>query len=447
MSENPQDLDLDFNYDPNFFLDAELDSEALERILDNNRLSVPRNPDDYLFQSVLCSGKQKFVFPMLDDQGKPTSQALCDKVIAMRGVFIRIGFGFSQFDGIEKSQTCQTVSYIKKDGSEEPTAYPFLRPQYAPAQVPKNVKGKDDGEKPLLTPEIVKELPPGIPNRSVSLINPIGSRGFSCEECVETNQHIGFNINEPSKPFFCRSRGRVIFAVFQLGYEKPGINPQTNQIQTDIDWVSTSEAKDNFGRDLFPGVTGPVILKMNLNRTQTITRKSSKRFLPVVEPFYALPIKAKTFCEYVDHVYDKNIAQAKKLQGREKEDIVFMEPVSVYAGIAQSSFQERFEQVGFVPMVLPLAEDPMFQTDGVPDTRKLISTIQTAWQTYYAIRDAGLSASTPPTTQAVGAAAPQAAIPEASSSQQPTSPQADDQSPVQEAQSSSKPSVLEAFGE
>ena len=412
MFTNPTDVE-NPGYDINFFAPGEEISDQSAALDHAKELSLPGNPDDFAFPMVLASAKDQFVWREKDSNGQYIEKVKSQNIIALKGCIIKLQTGYSLFDGAEKVGICQTVSSVAQmSGKVKPGSYPIIAKAWGPAQFARTSPGED---KPALNPEIVASMPPGQPSRETLRFSPVGSRGKSCEECVAANEHIYFNESDTSKPFFCRSRSRLIMAVFAVGVRKSELDPNTQSVVETVEWVNCPDAVDYVGRPLFDDQSPVQIISIPFNRTQATISKSRRRFLPKTAPEFPINQMAMTLSQYQMDALQTNKVVARRLPNREEDDLIWMEPVSITLTPPVDTFAQELKQVGYIPMVESLMHDVLFTDEsGQPSQQKIMSTLQASWTRYYNIIDAGKNAATAPTTQAVEAGAPQAQIAAAS---------------------------------
>jgi hypothetical protein len=207
------------------FEEIDQDSVILERMALEQSTSSNSDPDDFIFRALKTAKGQNFTFFHHGEDGKETSIVDRQDVFALRGVPIKMRFGYSLFDG-GSTNICRTVGAQIGDRRIQ-TTHPLARPIYSPGLIGDNVSENT-------------------PRQEIIALNPIGSRGKSCAECVSSGDHI--HLNEPKKegdpttPSYCSLQTSVIFCVFEVGILKPELK---NGIPYDgVEWIKASEFKN-----------------------------------------------------------------------------------------------------------------------------------------------------------------------------------------------------------
>jgi hypothetical protein len=175
------------------------------------------------------------------------------QVLAIRGIPIRYGNGFSLFLNKDKRTVCQTVA-IEPDGK---APFPLdLGP------MPQFVYGPQKFEEPRT------------PDGTIYSLNPVGSRGFSCISCVQNGLHMitykdKDGVDQTAR---CSGRGTIIFYVTHLCIAKTN----AAQRKTTEDWRKVTEIKDADGHAIFER---PFLLNVSVSQG-TATKGLGKTIMP-----------------------------------------------------------------------------------------------------------------------------------------------------------------------
>jgi hypothetical protein len=339
------------------FEEIDQDSVILERMALEQSTSSNSDPDDFIFRALKTAKGQNFTFFHHGEDGKETSIVDRQDVFALRGVPIKMRFGYSLFDG-GSTNICRTVGAQIGDRRIQST-HPLARPIYSPGLIGDNVSENT-------------------PRQEIIALNPIGSRGKSCAECVSSGEHI--HLNEPKKegdpttPSYCSLQTSVIFCVFEVGILKPELK---NGIPYDgVEWIKASEFKNVYGA---PMADGPFIANIRMSKKAATVSISNKRLQPLVEPFNAIPAQVKTTSQVIRALYDNNLVKPMKIRGN--DELMYMLVSEVWAGRPTESCAAAFEKTKNIPLWGNL-------NSSLGD-HEVAETVKTAWRVYLAAREGG----------------------------------------------------------
>lgn len=286
---------------------------------------------------------------------------LDQKVHAIRGIMIKGEFGLNQYDGVAGKSICYTTSATigtshKQVNSSNPLPFPI----YGPVAYQK----------------------PGVADRRVIDNHLMGSRGFSCQECVEQR---GANVTKlpPGKDgkeqtADCRGGGSVIFVVMQIGTLSVDRTARGGAAHEMI-WRDVVSLKD--GRDQ-PIYEQPFVLQLRLSAG--IATKTVGSSLHVkTQPARPVPAGVKAFGEFQRYMQEAGCLRSARVQG---------EVMPIYFGVVElymAEFQEGKEiQNNECAPVFFHQQDPAIIGDSVN------LWVATALKSYtYELERAGLSVS------------------------------------------------------
>lgn len=376
------------------------DSILMEKQALEQQASVHADPDDFIFRRLKTSAGKNFVFFHQDEEGKDTNVVAQDKVIGFRGVPIKTRFGFSLYDAANQTTACRTTGLVLPSGSKVDSSHPMTMPVYSPAMI-----GDESNTAPRPRPEVFA-------------LNPIGSRGKSCAECVQAGEHILVNLHESgdpaqSKTNYCGLQSSILFAVFQVGILKPEM--RNGSPYDNVDWVSPEEVMNVYGAPMF---NGPFIINMQIPRKAATCRISNKSFQPILDPFNAIPASVKTTAQFIQSLKEEGLVIPKKIGGN--DELMMLAFAEVWAGRPRESCAKAFERTGAVPLWNLLNKDPMFSND----PSDLLNMVKAAWGMYVGAKDSGKKASSVNTNNQVAPATTQQQIQQAAPAQEPIMTQA-----------------------
>jgi hypothetical protein len=178
-------------------------------------------------------------------------------VLAVRGIPIRYGNGFMLYDSKEKRTLCQSVA-LERDGKA-----PFAMDL---GPLPQFVYGPSKS---------VKE--PTTPDRSLLDLNPVGSRGFSCVECVKAGLNFHKYTDEKGQEQVdrCSGRGSIVMYITHICISKPDLVKRTESPV----WKSVTDIKDADGNPIYHE---PFLLVVDI--TQGAATKSLGKKIQVKAP-------------------------------------------------------------------------------------------------------------------------------------------------------------------
>lgn len=161
------------------------------------------------------------------------------EVHAVRGVPVGIFYGMSLFNSQTKSTDCRTVA-IAPNADPEKVYFNGLGP------LSKNLYNG------------VAYQEENVPSRDILAMNPWGSRGFSCAECIRNGLHQHTYMDKQSKEQTDRCGGSisVLMLVTALAVSKTNLKQRTRTIE----WQDVTAVKDSDGNQIY---SGPFILHVS----------------------------------------------------------------------------------------------------------------------------------------------------------------------------------------
>lgn len=163
-------------------------------------------------------------------------------VVGIKGFPIAVYYGFQFYSQKEKTQICSAIALGQngEDSNEVPLG-PLTKPMY------NGLGYRKEGEEVR-------------PSKDLVTMNPYGSRGFSCVDCINNGLHtVEYATDKGQQTDSCGGSATMIFVVTELATLAIERRSRTQTVK----WSAVNEMRDENGELIFEG---PFLLTVSISK-------------------------------------------------------------------------------------------------------------------------------------------------------------------------------------